>query len=179
MAKSSQGAEASGAGAFAHFVKERLGPLSQAFAKSPLAQLRFRTTEASITLIKASSSMRDSTPAAHRTRHGKSVHVAHVLDGEPGRAYDTVNAEVVGIFHSVGDLPESGEHVEPDRILGYVEALRLRTPVHTEEPCIFIAQVAEDGQPVEFGETLFIIDRAHIAAQSVNEVIEEQEPPRL
>lgn len=122
-------------------------------------ELRVRTNAYSIVLVKAEGA--SAAPRRERARVGqpsKAGRVARHEGGEPGRQYDPIVAEVVGVFHPAADLPEPGERIEADRELGYVEALRLRTPVRSPGPCVFIAQVAEDGQVVEFGETLFVVD---------------------
>jgi biotin carboxyl carrier protein len=169
-----------------HFITHRLSALSEAFAAGPLMQMRVSTPGASVTLTKArvdrlmphAEEHADHTDRRHagRPAHG------YLTEGEAGRAYDTVSADVVGVFHSAPDLPAPGDGVEPDRVLGDIEALKLRTPVVAGFAGRFVGQVAEDGQAVDFGETLFVIDSG--AAQASAEApAEEQpvvmEPPRI
>lgn len=171
------------------FVQQKLPALSEAFANLPLMQMRVSTPHASITLVKAR-------PQANANRNTGAAQAAqpepehagarrplralheYVPDGEPGRAFDTVSAEVVGIFHVAPDLPALGEHVDADKVLGYIEALKLRTPVKAGIEGRLMGQVAEDGQPVDFGETLFVVDSG-----PAEPVPEEQpvdpEPPRI
>lgn len=168
------------------FISERVAPLSRFFAETPLMQLRVRTSRYSIALVK--------TPGGvARRERGKPAQTGRVPrtalppDGEPGRQYDVIAAEVVGIFRAATDLPEPGDRIDADRELGYVEALKLQTPVRSGAPCIFVAQVAEDGQAVEFGETLFVVDRTAApaklpeppapVAQATTDVAAE--PPRM
>jgi acetyl-CoA carboxylase biotin carboxyl carrier protein len=170
----------------AHFVHHQLSSLSTAFAESPLAQLRVSTPEASIVLVKSARAagvvkvVQEGNIAERR--HGSPWQLHDYLpDGEPGLAYVTVNADVVGVFHPVPDLPASGEAVAPDRVLGYIEALKLRTPVKSGVAGRLVGQVAEDGQAVDFGETLFVVDSGPEAAPAApaeepNGVLE---PPRV
>jgi acetyl-CoA carboxylase biotin carboxyl carrier protein len=144
------------------FVNERVTPLAKTFAQLPVMQMRVRTAEGMITLVKAAPSAADGAkplPAA------KSSHAPKVQEGEPGRAYDTINAEAVGVFRPAQDIPEFGERVEEDRVLGFVEALKLRNPVRAGSPCYFVAQAVEDGQAVEFGEVLFVVERGDTPPQ--------------
>ena len=172
------------------FVQQRLPAISEAFAASPLMQLRVSTGSGSVLLVKAASRMPDALAApagAEAHRAGRHPH-EYLPDAEPGRAYDMVSAEVVGIFHAAPDLPEIGEHAEKDRALGYIESLKVRTPIIAGVGGRLVAQVVEDGQPVDFGETLFIVDsgaqapapeEASNGAAADEASLVDIEPPRL
>src|SRR5580704_5868020 len=125
-------------------------------------QMRVRTAEGMITLVKAAPG---ATGGSKSTPAAKSAHAPKIQEGEPGRAYDTINAEAVGVFRPAPDIPEFGERVAADRVLGFVEALKLRNPVRAGAPCYFVAQAVEDGQAVEFGEVLFVVERGDTPPQ--------------
>ena len=144
------------------FVDERVAPLARTFAQLPVMQLRVRTAQGMITLVKAGAGAADS---ARPPASAKPAHAPKVQEGEPGRAYDTINAEAVGVFRPAPDVPEFGERIEADRTLGFVEALKLRNPVRAGAPCYFVAQAVEDGQAVEFGEVLFVVERGDAPPQ--------------
>jgi len=166
------------------FVQKRLPALCEAFAQTPLMRLRVTTAEASVTLEKSATH----SPVAYvgtivEPRRQLRPH-DYVPDPEPGRAITTVAADVVGVFHSAPDLPEIGERVDADRVLGFIEALKVRTPVKAGIAGELVGQVAEEGQPVDFGETLFVVDggpaeaaRGDVSAVPAAEEIIE--PPRL
>jgi len=167
------------------FVQDRLPELCEAFAQTPLMRLRVTTAEGSVTLEKTGS--RSSSSLDAETAEPRRLPRSHdyLPDAEPGRAYTTVAADVVGIFHSAPDALELGARVTPDHVLGYIEALKVRTPVKAGVEGRFVAQVAEDGQPVDFGETLFVIDTGPVEAlpeelpaaePAPDEVLE---PPRI
>ncbi len=163
------------------FVHQQLPALSEAFANSPLMQLRISTPLASVNLVK--SGPRDvlvAVPMASvvSRRVNRPLH-EYVPDGEPGRAFDTVSAEVVGVFRAAPDLPAQGELVEADRVLGYIEALKVRTPVKAGFDGRLVGQIAEDGQPVDFGETLFVVDGGPPEIAPLDESPVEIEPPRI
>jgi len=155
-----------------HFVQNRLPSLSEAFAATPLMQLRITTDAGSVTLVKSASDadMVAAEASAEPRRSARAQH-EYIPDGEPGRAFDTVTAEVVGVFHPAPDLPAISENVQAERVLGYIEALKLRTPVKAGVAGRLAGQIAEDGQPVDFGETLFVID------SGPREVRPEESPP--
>ena len=166
------------------FVQNRLPELCDAFAQTPLMRLRVMTAEGSVTLEKAGSPSSSLDAGTAEPRRSPRTH-DYLPDAEPGRAYTTVAADVVGIFHSTPDALEIGAKVTPDHVLGYIEALKVRTPVKAGVEGRFVAQVAEDGQPVDFGETLFVIDTGPVEAlpdeppaaeTALDDVIE---PPRI
>jgi 2-amino-4-hydroxy-6-hydroxymethyldihydropteridine diphosphokinase len=89
--------------------------------------------------------------------------------GRPGRSssnvssarIDTIKAELVGIFHLSRPAPVEGDVVDADRELGYVEALGIRTPVHSLGAGRLIGVAAADGAPVEYGQPLFLVARGN------------------
>ncbi len=68
-------------------------------------------------------------------RAAKTGAAARASDRAPAAALppriDTIKADLVGIFHASRPAPAEGEFVEGDRELGYIEALGIRTPVHS------------------------------------------------
>ncbi len=176
---------------FARFVRKTVGPLSRAFADSPLMQLRVRTPQGSVTLaktqeIQAPVAAASAEPAeVLKAGHPRLSPAARVFNGEAGRSYDTINAEVVGIFRDAPEPPATGERLEAGRVLGNIEALKLRNAVRCPIDCTLIAQVVVDGQPVDFGEPLFVVDSggaplpaadATVVAAQAPEIVE---PPRM
>lgn len=180
MTQDSKGDNGSASADLLQFIQQRLLALSEAFANTPLMRLRVTTARGSVTLVKArtnEATARETDAGYERRRTPRAPH-EYVPDGEPGRAYDTVFAEVVGVFHAAPDLPAPGEEVHSDRVLGYIDALKLRTPVKAGFEGRFVGQVAEEGQPVDFGETLFVVDSGPAELQ-VEETPVEIEPPRI
>jgi len=164
--------------ALSRFISERVGPLAKAFAATPLMELRVRTSEGSIRLVKSADAQTPARPviAKHTARMGPKPQLVPTI--ESGRPYDTISADVVGIFSAAPDLPLPGEHVAEDQVLGHIEALKLKHAVRSGGRGVFVAQVAEDGQAVDFGEALFVVDRAETPkpAPAPAEILE---PPRL
>jgi acetyl-CoA carboxylase biotin carboxyl carrier protein len=180
------------------FVRTQLDPLSKMFASLPIAQLRVRTPQGSVLLVKAgrtdtarpalegSGDVRASEGAKPAPRHAPLV---PAQNGEAGRTYITINSEVVGIFRDAAQPPAVGESLRSGQVLGYLEALRLRNEIRCPSDAVLVAQVVEDGQPVDFGEALFVVDATGTAvaaaadapAQSSAEPAppEGAEPPRM
>jgi 2-amino-4-hydroxy-6-hydroxymethyldihydropteridine diphosphokinase len=82
----------------------------------------------------------------------------HAAEALPARV-DTIRADIVGIFHFSRPAPAAGDVVDDDRDLGYIEALGIRTPVHSLGAGRLLAIAAADETPVEYGQALFVIAR--------------------
>lgn len=93
----------------------------------------------------------------HADRSGRANDRA-APDAAPLR-FDTVKADLVGIFHLGRPAPSEGEIFDDDRELGYIEALGIRTPVHSMGPGRLVSIEAADESPVEYGQPLFSIAR--------------------
>ena len=72
---------------------------------------------------------------------------------------DTIRADIVGIFRAGRPAPVEGDVLEGDRELGYIEALGIRTPVHSMGAGRLLSVSASDGAPVEYGQPLFTVAR--------------------
>jgi 2-amino-4-hydroxy-6-hydroxymethyldihydropteridine diphosphokinase len=77
----------------------------------------------------------------------------------PPQRVDSINAGLVGIFHLARPAPTEGETFESDRELGYIEALGIRTAVHTMGVGRLLSIAAQDGSAVEYGQPLFLVAR--------------------
>jgi 2-amino-4-hydroxy-6-hydroxymethyldihydropteridine diphosphokinase len=73
---------------------------------------------------------------------------------------DTIKADLVGIFHVGRPAPAEGDLFEGDRELGYIEALGIRTPVHSMGAGRIVAIATADGVAVEYGQPLFLVARS-------------------
>ncbi|MBC5807436.1 MAG: hypothetical protein DLM53_03990 [Candidatus Eremiobacter antarcticus] len=172
------------------FIREEVIPVSHAFAGTPLMRLRVKTPHGRITLDKLPSpgpapsiGAPGEAPEDRKAPPPKSAAAARVYDGEIGRTYDTINAEVVGTFRDGAEPLETGARITAGQTLGHIEALRLKNPVLSPLDCMLVAQVVVDGQAVDFGETLFVVESAAtVPPAAVPADVEEAgviEPPRL
>ncbi len=72
---------------------------------------------------------------------------------------DPIRADLVGIFHISRPPVAEGERLKGDRELAYVEALGIRNPVRSLGGGRVVSVLCRDGEPVEYGQVLFEIDR--------------------
>lgn len=78
---------------------------------------------------------------------------------EQERRIDRLSADLVGIVRLSRPTTVVGETLAGDRELAFVEALGIRNPVRSRGAGRIVAIPIRDGQVVEYGQTLFEIDR--------------------
>jgi acetyl-CoA carboxylase biotin carboxyl carrier protein len=136
-------------------IATRARALAGALAESGFARLRVRDGETEIELRRAPRTA----PAA--------VAIAPALPGaEPDRALERppdraemVSSDVVGIVRLMRPAIAEGAELEGDREVAYVETLGIRNPVRSRGGGRVSAVFVSDGQPVEYGQPLFTIER--------------------
>jgi acetyl-CoA carboxylase biotin carboxyl carrier protein len=132
---------------FDETIAERIRPLAEAFHDGGYARLCVRDGAFEVEFRRAPS------PAApHTTGLG-------APDAAPARPHDVILADVVGIVRFTHPAPTEGAAVDADRDLAFVEALGIRNPVRSGGPGRIAAIFVADGQPVEYGQPLFTIER--------------------
>jgi len=78
---------------------------------------------------------------------------------------DPITSPIVGTFYRAPapDAPpyvEVGQVVEKGQILCIVEAMKLMNEIEAEYRCKIVKICKENAQPVEFGDNLFLVERA-------------------
>jgi acetyl-CoA carboxylase biotin carboxyl carrier protein len=127
-------------------IAERIRPLAEAFHDGGYARLNVREGEFEVEFRRATSPR---APAA--------VPVAT----EPAEAgpHDAILADVVGVIRFTHPALTEGMLVEGDRELAFVETLGIRNAVRSRGPGRIASIYVTEGQPVEYGQPLFTIER--------------------
>jgi acetyl-CoA carboxylase biotin carboxyl carrier protein len=78
--------------------------------------------------------------------------------------YDTVPSPMVGTFYrkpapNAAPFCEVGDIVEAGQVLCLVEAMKMFNEIESEFKCKIVEIVKDDAAPVEYGETLFLVER--------------------
>jgi acetyl-CoA carboxylase biotin carboxyl carrier protein len=128
-------------------IAERIRPLAAAFHDGGYARLNVRDGEFEVEF------RRSPTPQA--------VVAAATAAAEPAaaRPVDAVLADVVGVFRFMHPPLAEGAVVEGDREIAFVETLGIRNSVRSRGSGRIAAIYVTDGQPVEYGQPLFTIER--------------------
>ncbi len=129
-------------------VVERVRSLVVAFLDTDLVRLRIERDGGHVELRRRAASR----PAAAESEEPQG-------QAAPPENVDAIKSDLVGIFRFSRPLAVSGEMVDSDRELAYVEALGIRNPVRSLGSGRLVSVCCEDGQPVEYGQTLFEIQR--------------------
>jgi biotin carboxyl carrier protein len=128
-------------------VVERVRSLVQAFLETELVKLRIERDGGHVELRRASA----------RTAAAQSAEPAAAVSAPAN--LDEIKSDLVGIFRFSRPLPVAGETLESDRELAYVEALGIRNPVRSLGGGRLVSVCCHEGQPVEYGQVLFEIER--------------------
>ena len=75
----------------------------------------------------------------------------------------SVASPVVGVFRFGEWRREPGEPMKAGEALGFVEALNVRHAVEAEQDGVLLEIVVEEGDTVEYGQTLFKIAENHVS----------------
>lgn len=127
---------------------ERVRELARFLAASEAARLRIARGDDYIEI------------AARPRPTPSAVHSSERASADSGAArVDTIKADLVGIFHAGRPAPVEGEVFEGDRELGYIEALGIRTSVHSMGAGRLVSIATADESPVEYGQPLFVVAR--------------------
>lgn len=129
--------------------------------------------------------IREGEEAVRISRYGKQppIHYAHPAPSEPAPAAlqvaappavaaepekptingQTINSPMVGTFYSspspgAKSFVEVGQSVKVGDILCIIEAMKMFNQILSEHDGVIKARLSENGQPVEFGQPLFIIE---------------------
>jgi acetyl-CoA carboxylase biotin carboxyl carrier protein len=109
---------------------------------------------------------------AHANTHPASASAAHA--SPPAVAGETdmtdpsliaVTAPIVGTFYEApapgaATFVQVGDVVNPGKILCIIESMKLMNEIECEHSGTIVKRLVENGQPVEYGETLFFIKPA-------------------
>jgi acetyl-CoA carboxylase biotin carboxyl carrier protein len=132
---------------FEDTIAERVRPLAEAFTEGGLTRLTVRDGEFEVEFRRAPA------PAAAAAAARPSSEPA------PARPVDAILADVVGVVRFLRPAVTEGMALEADRELAFVETLGIRNAVRSRGAGRVAMIYVTDGQPVEYGQPLFAIER--------------------
>jgi biotin carboxyl carrier protein len=130
-------------------VVERVRSLVQAFLETDLVRLRIERDGGHVELRRRATAH----PAQDRSAE------AQAQTAPAPENLDAIRSDLVGIFRFSRPVPVTGETIDSNRELAYVEALGIRNPVRSLNSGRLVSVCCDDGQPVEYGQTIFEIQR--------------------
>ena len=138
-------------------IAARACALAGALAECGFARLRVRDGETEIELRRAPRNGAAGGAPAQAPAAAPAEPPA--LDGAPGRQADLVTSDVVGVVRLMRPAVSEGQELDGDRELAYVETLGIRNPVRSRGAGRVCSVFVTEGQPVEYGQPLFAIER--------------------
>ena len=151
----------------------KLKTLIELVETSGIAELEIQEGEERVRITRANSAGAGQTPVTSHLSH----HPAAAVAPEPspaatGTAAETpptepeghlVKSPMVGTFYrsaTPGSTPfvEIGDTVEEGATLCIIEAMKLMNEIESDKAGVIKAILTENGQPVEFGQPLFLIE---------------------
>jgi acetyl-CoA carboxylase biotin carboxyl carrier protein len=133
---------------FENTIIERVRPLAQAFADGELARLTIRDGDFEVEFRRSR--------AAATVAAGAASTAAEPVAPRP---VDAILSEVVGIVRFLRPAVTEGMTLDADRELAFVETLGIRNAVRSRGAGKLAMIYVTDGQPVEYGQPLFAIER--------------------
>jgi acetyl-CoA carboxylase biotin carboxyl carrier protein len=133
---------------FEDTIAERVRPLARAFSDGGLTRLRVREGEFEVEFRRARAATGSAAAGANPAKEPAAA-----------RPIEAILADVVGIVRYLRPAVSEGMTLEGDRELAYVETLGIRNPVRSRGAGRVAMIYVTDGQPVEYGQPLFAIER--------------------
>jgi acetyl-CoA carboxylase biotin carboxyl carrier protein len=134
-------------------IAQRVRNLAEAFTVAGLTRLSLKDADFELELRRA----RAFTPVANLP--AEPAEPPEPVAETPTKKPDIVSSDLVGVLRFSRPQVNEGHQLETDRELAFVEALGIRNPVHSRGPGRVAAVFVTDGQPVEYGQPLFAIER--------------------
>ncbi len=128
---------------------DRVRSLAQAFLETDLIRLRIEDEREDVVEFRRRP---DPSPASQAAQP-QALPTAAPANLHP------IKADLVGIFRFSRPAVTEGEILEGDRELAFVDALGIRNPVRSLGGGRLASVFCQDGEPVEYGQVLFEIDR--------------------
>jgi biotin carboxyl carrier protein len=129
-------------------IASRVRSLADAFAVSGLARLMLKDADFEVELRRA----RPSAPPPFAAPDDAPPEV-------PLKKPELVTSDLVGVVRFSRPIVSTGQVLDADRELAYVETLGIRNPVRSRGAGKVAAVYVTDGQAVEYGQPLFAIER--------------------
>ena len=134
---------------------------------SGIAEIEIQEGEERVRITRSHSNVAQVAAAAAPVTTVVAAPAAAAAEAAPAEAApadgDVVKSPMVGTFYRAGTptakpFVEVGDEVQLGQTLCIVEAMKLMNEIESDKAGVIRAILAENGQPVEFGQPLFVID---------------------
>lgn len=143
----------------------KIKKLIELLEESDIAEIEIQEGEESLRISRASKAVVQQAPAVAIQPPAAAAAPAAAVEeaAEPEISGHKVTSPMVGTFYrapSPGAKPfaEVGQTVNPGDTLCIIEAMKLLNQIEADKGGVIKAILAENGQPVEYGQPMFIIE---------------------
>jgi acetyl-CoA carboxylase biotin carboxyl carrier protein len=149
----------------------KLKTLVDLVSESNIAELEITEADGKVRIVKAgapvamgSAPMMMSAPVAVMPAPAAPAPAPVIADGEDADGGHTVRSPMVGTFYRAATpggkpLVEIGSEIKSGEPLCIIEAMKIMNEIEADVGGAITKVLAENGQAVEFGQPLFVIDR--------------------
>ena len=144
----------------------KLKKLIDLVQESGIGELEITEGEEKVKIVRAGAVVQGAAPAAVQAaplEAAPAPAVAKPADGAPAAQQEhTVKAPMVGTFYRAPSpeakpFVEAGQNVKEGQTICVIEAMKLMNEIEADATGVIRAILVENGQPVEYGQPLFII----------------------
>lgn len=143
----------------------KIRKLIEIFQATDLTEIEIQEGEDSIRLTRGAhgvSQVVQSPAAAGPSPLQKLAEISMDDEAEEESEYQEVRAPMVGTFYLAPSPDEQpyvkvGDHVQKGEVLCMIEAMKIYNPIESELDGEIVEILKVDGEPVEFGEVLFLV----------------------
>ena len=144
----------------------KLKKLIDLVQESGIGELEITEGEEKVKIVRAGAVVQGAAPAAVQAaplEAAPAPAVAKPADGAPAAQQEhTVKAPMVGTFYRAPSpeakpFVEVGQNVKEGQTICVIEAMKLMNEIEADATGVIRAILVENGQPVEYGQPLFII----------------------
>jgi acetyl-CoA carboxylase biotin carboxyl carrier protein len=149
----------------------KLKTLIDLVSESNISELEITEAEGKVRIVKAGQPAAPAAPAAQpaaqpaapAAAEGQRAVVAAEAEAAPAQVGHVVTSPMVGTFYrasSPGGKPlvEVGSSVKEGEPVCIIEAMKIMNEIEATHPGTITKVLCENGQPVEFGQPLFVIE---------------------
>jgi len=140
----------------------KLKKLIDLVQESGIAELEITEGEEKVKIVKGGAVSVSAAPVAVASPPAAAPAAAAPAEPEPGQEGHVVKAPMVGTFYRCSSpdakpFVEVGQAIKEGDTICIIEAMKLMNEIETDASGVVKAILVENGQPVEYGQPLFIL----------------------
>lgn len=136
---------------------ERIEALIKVIENARVTELSVKVDDSSVLVRKSAKLHAPSAPKLKAKSQKKSPAADEKVEE---KAQAVIAAPMVGIFHSVQSVGDKGTKVKKGQVIGVIESMKLINEIKSQVDGVIEEVYAEDGMPVEYGHSLFLVSCA-------------------